>query len=264
VAAPLIADNNEMPEIVELMQQSIPVITNNLNQQKMSDYYFAGSDNKTRQYSRKQAGEILSDIDEAESQIRDYYPNADENYQIVEGIISPICLTHKTPKAFDFSHGVTSKSKPMTDILFSYSVAPNGHIYGEHPHRVKPALFHNWIFQLSQCGVVTFFTLNYVETAQLLVHHYKSCNGEGEHTTLQRYIRQKITLKSHDPFIKSLMSLSLAYNIGIGETKAVALRDAGYKSLMDIAMSDVSELCEVAGIGKTIASKLLESIGRQL
>ena len=160
----LIVDINEPAEMVELIQQSVPVSTNQLNNLNMSDYYFGGVDGRTRQYSRKQSGELLSDIDEAEKQLRDYYNQADENYQIVEGLISPVCLTHKTPKVFDFKDGFTSRSKPMTGILFSYKVAPNGHIYDEHPHKVSPALLHNWLFQLSQGGVVTFFTLNYVET----------------------------------------------------------------------------------------------------
>lgn len=259
----IIVDNNEPVEIVDLLKQSEGVTTNNLNQQHMSDYYFGGVDNRTRQYSRKQSGELLSDIDEAESQLRDYYPNADENYQIVEGIISPVCLTHKAPKAFDFKDGVTSKSRPITDILFSYKVAPNGHIYDEHPHRVKPALLDNWLFQLSQAGVVTFFTLNYIGTAQLLVHHYQSCQQEF-HSTMQRYIRPKIALTQHDPFIKAVMSISLAYDIGIGETKAIALRDAGFHSLLDLGMADIDELCKAAGIGKTLATKLLAAIGREL
>ena len=250
-------------DVVELLQQSAQVVINNLNMQNMSDYYFSGEDNRTRQYSRKQAGELLGDVDEAERQIRDYYPNADENYQIVEGIISSMCLTHKTPKAFDFKDGVTTKSRPMTDILFSYKVAPNGHIYDEHPHRVKPAFLHNWLFQLSQGGVVTFFTLNYIETAQLLVHHYQSCQ-EPYHGTLQRYIRPKIILTQHDPFVKSLMSLSIAYEIGIGEIKALALKDAGFHTLLDLGMADIDELCRVAGIGKTLASKLLTAIGRTI
>jgi hypothetical protein len=259
----IIVDSNEPSEIVELIKQSVEVATNNLNQQHMSDYYFGGVDNRTRQYSRKQSGELLSDIDEAESQLRDYYTQADENYQIVEGIISPICLTHKAPKAFDFRNGITSKSKPITDILFSYKVAPNGHIYDEHPHRVKPALLDNWLFQLSQAGVVTFWTLNYIGTAQLLVHHYQSCQQEF-HSTMKRYIRPKITLSQHEPFVKAVMSISLAYDIGIGETKAIALREAGFLSLLDLGMADADELCKTVGIGKTLANKLLTAIGREL
>lgn len=260
---PLLVDSNEPEDMIELMKQSVEVVVRPLNQQHLSDYYFGGQDNLTRQYSRKQSGELLSDIDEAESQIRDYYNHADENYQIIEGIISPICLTHKQPKVFDFTSGVTSKSRPATNLLFSYKIAPNGHIYDEHPHRVSPALLDNWLFQLSQCGVVTFFTINYIYTAQLLVHHYQSCQ-QPIHSTLQRYIRPKIQLKSHDPFIMALVSLSAVYELNIGEVKATALKEAGYNSLMDIAMSSVGELCEAAGIGKTIANRLLESIGREL
>lgn len=260
--APLLQDSNEPADILALLRQSVSVVVNSLNMMHMSDYYFSGADGRTRQYSRKQAGEVLSDIDEAEAQLRDYYPNADENYQIIEGIISPVSLGRKQPKVFDHSDGITSRTKPVTDVLFSYKVAPNGYIHGEGVHRVRPAMFDNWIFQLVQCGVATFFTLNYVGTAQLLVHHYQSCQEES-HSTLQRYIRPKIYLRTHDPFIRSLMSLSIVYDIGIGEAKATALRDAGYTTLGDIAMAEVSELCEVEGIGKTIATKLLAAFGRE-
>ncbi len=260
----LLVDINEPEDIISLMKQSATIVSNPLNNSHLSDYYFAGSDFRTRQYSRKQAGEVLSDINEAEAQIADYYPNADENYQIIEGIISSIPIGHKPVKVFNAADGISVKSTPLTNVLYSYKVAPNGHIYDEAIHKVSPALFNSWIFQLSQCGVVTFYTINYIETAKLLVHHFKSANSEEAHTTLQRYIRPKIQIREHDPFIMALMALSAVYKLDIGEAKATAIRDAGYNNLFDIAMSSTEELQGIPGIGKTIADRLLTAIGKEL
>ena len=261
--AEILVDHSEPDDIINLMRQSVEVVCNPLNESGLSDYYFAGCDFRTRQYSRKQAGELLSDIDEAERQLGKYYPNADENYQVVEGIITSIPLSRHPVKIFDISQGITTKTVPLTNILYSYKVAPNGHIFDEHPHKVRPGYLHNWLFQLSQCGVITFFTMNYMETAQMLVHHFQSANSTEAHLTLQRYIRPKIDFRHLDPFIAALMSLSAAYKLDIGETKATAIRDAGFKTILDLAMSSSSELQQIPGIGKTIADKLMAAIGRK-
>ena len=113
----IVVDHSEPEDIITMMKQSVDIVTSNLNQLNMSDYYFVGVDGVTRQYSRKQSGELLGNIDEAESQIRDYYDNADENYQIVEGIISPVSLTHKQVKVFDISKGASTRTIPALIFL---------------------------------------------------------------------------------------------------------------------------------------------------
>lgn len=233
----------------------MPCLVQNLNQTKRSDYYFGGADNRVRQYSRKQAGEILSDIDEAESQLRDYYDNADENNQIVEGIISTVKLTKKRPTASDFP---TVRYAPP-NALYSYSVTPQGWIYNERLHNLSYPLFCAWLYQLSESGIITYFTLNSTETARLLVAQYNSVQ-KLEHHTLNRYIRPRLAIAPQDPFIKALMALSLCYDIGIGETKATAIRDAGYHCLMELALCQPEELRGIPGIGNTIANKIINSL----
>lgn len=256
----ILVDNSEPKDLISLLKQSAPVSIMPLNQTKRSDYYFGGEDGKTRQFSRKQAGELLANIDEAESQLRDYYENADENYQIVEGLISSVPLTRRDRSLSAIS--IRRQSQPNN--LFSYKVAENGYIYDEHSWDIGSAMLYAWLFQLSQVGVVTYCTENYVGTARLLVALYKSCQKPPEeHTTLQRYIRPRIVIKEHDPFIKALMALSLAYQIGIGEDKAMKIATR-HHSILDIAMSSVDELSEIEGIGKKTAEKLLSSIGREV
>jgi len=231
-----------------------------LNKTNRSDYYFGGADNKTRQFSRKQAGELLSSIDEAERQIRDYYNNADENYQIIEGIISPVSLTRKDKSLESIS--IRSGFRP--DTLFAYQVAPSGYIFNEKAYNTRHSFYISWLFQLDQCGVKTFHTLNYVETAQLLVAIYKSCDkSPEEHGTLQRITKPRIQLKHHEPFVRALVYLSSVYHLQIGEAKATEI-NKHFHSLLDLAMADVIDLCQVEGIGKKMAENMLKSIGRDL
>jgi len=256
----ILVDNSEPEELISLLRQSAPVSIMTLNQTRRSDYYFGGEDGKTRQFSRKQAGELLSDIDNAESQLRDYYESADENYQIVEGLISSVPLTRRNRSLDAIS--VRRQARPTN--MFSYKVAESGYIYDEHVWNISSAMLYAWLFQLDQVGITTYYTENYVGTARLLAAIYKNCQkAPEEHTTLQRYIKPRIVVKDQDPFIKALMALSLAYQIGIGEDKAVKIATR-YHSVLDIVMSEPEELCEIEGIGKKTAEKLLQSLGRDI
>ena len=222
-----------------------------------SDYYFGGADGKARQFSRKQAGELLSDIDDAERQLRDYYDQADENYQIVEGIISEVPLTRKRK-----SDVVTIRPGAQPGRMFSYKVAAGGFLYSEHTWEVSSSMLDAWMFSLSQVGVITFFTENYIRTAKLLAAIYHNCQ-KVNHTTLQRYIKPRIHLQDVEPIVKALVRLSAVYKLGIGEEKAKAIADYGYSSILDLTYANIKELCEVDGIGKVVASKLLQALGRE-
>jgi len=231
-----------------------------LNQTKRSDYYFGGEDSKTRQFSRKQAGELLGDIDEAESQLRDYYDSADENFQIVEGLISSVPLTRRNRSL----EAISIRRQSHPNAMFSYKVAESGYIYDEHAWSISSSMYYAWLYQLEQVGIVTYFTENYVGTARLLASIYKNCQKlPEEHTTLQRYIKPRIVLKSQDPFVKALMSLSLAYKLNIGEDRASKIAEQ-YRSMFDVAMAEPGEICEIEGIGKKTAEGLIRAIGREI
>lgn len=256
----ILVDEFEPAEIYKLMEQSAPVTWMSLNNTHRSDYYFGGEDGKTRQFSRKQAGELLSDIDEAERQLSDYYINADENYQIVEGIISAVPLL-KRDKSYN-AVSIRHQARPTT--LYSYKVEANGYMHSEQSHDVSASLLYAWLFRLEQAGVHTIYTENWIATARMIAAVYKNCQKSPEqHTTMQRYIRPRIVIKDKDPFVFALMAIGRAYRIKIGESTAAKIATK-YTNLLDVAMSTPSELEEVEGIGNTTAVNLLEAIGRSL
>jgi hypothetical protein len=250
-------DTYEPVEVVDYITQSVPVSITNLNLMNMSDYYFGGADNRTRQFSRKQAGEILGSLDRAEQQLREYYEHADENYQIVEGIITPFPLT-KRNRTMD---SVSTRLSGKPGSLWSYSVSPTGFPFNERNHEITSALYHAWIYRLQECGIVTFYTTNIVDTATLLTSVYKNCQ-KPEHNILNRYIKQRIDIQEWNPFVVALMHISYAYKIGIGEEKAKEIAKR-YNSIFDIAMANASDLCQCSGIGITIAQRLISAIGRE-
>jgi len=253
----LLADHSEPKELVKLLGQSVPVAVQNLNQTSRGDYYFGGEDGKTRQFCRVQAGELLSNIDSEEDELRRYYANADESNQIIEGIISPFPLTKR-------NRGVTIRKGASRHTLFSYKITEGGHIYSEHPYDISSSEYFAWIRGLNRAGIVTYYTINYVDTAKLLVAIYNNEQRPPDsHTTLNRYYRPRIVIRKQDPFVKALMCLSLAYRLGIGEEKAVSIATR-YKTIYDVNMAEVDELCQCAGIGKIVATKLLEALGREL
>jgi len=251
----ILVDISEPEDVVSLLKQTVEVSLEPLNQQTLSDYFFWDIEGQSEQYSRKQAGELLANMDEAERQLREYYDSADRNFQIVEGIVTPIRIPLKKKKEVSIKfHAVSS------DVMYAYHVSANGFIYGERVYRVSYNKYQSWIYALDRAGITTFFTMNHVQTARLLVAHYQNAQ-KTEHNTLQRVIKPKVLLKSHDPLVKSLVHLSAALGLRIGETKAQSIKDAGYTSLKEIAGLKAKDLYQVDGIGRVLAKRLIDSLG---
>lgn len=237
-----------------------------LNQMRMSDYYFGSERGKTMQFSRKQSGELLGGMDVAEEQLRNYYTQADENFQIVEGIISPIPLivSHNRAKNSDDELSLEVGGRKNANGLYAYKVEDNGFVRGGSSYGISSSMFWAWIRSLDRCGIVTYFTINWLDTARLLVAMYKNEQKEPEaHDVLQRYTKPHVYLKEHDQFIQDVLYLNDTHKCGIGIKKAEALKAAGYTSLFDIAMSSVSELEQVDGLSKLLAEKLLRALGKE-
>ncbi len=223
----------------------------------MSDFYIGSERGVTLQFSRKQSGELLGDLDEAERQIQKYWDKADENFQVVEGIISPVPMFRK-------------KSERMVlpprsgRVLYSYNVADGGYITGEREWSIGSNLFWAWIHGLTRAGCPTYFTLNWADTCRLLVSVYNNeCKPPSSHSTLQRVIKPKVQLKGHSEFVQAIMFLSHVYKLGIGEVKATALQESGFHTLLDLAMASPDEVAEASGIGHVVAKRLLIAIGRE-
>lgn len=260
----ILVDEFEPDNITQLIRQSVPASVISLNKMHMSDYFFSGYDGTTFQVSRKQAGELVGNVDEAEAQLTDYYPNADVNYQLVEGWISPLPI--KGIEIHDHSKAsVSVRELGLGQKIYCYQVQPNGKIERGHSFStINTTMLYAWLHRLDRAGISTYWTTNWTETAKLLVAVYKNeQKPPEEHSTLQRVIKPRIAVKKPEPLMKALMFLSDAYELGVGEKKAKALCDE-YVNLMDIAMADVEELSQVPGIGKTIARRVLKALGRTL
>jgi len=262
----ILVDSNEPDNIVRLLKQSVPVTVTNLNLLHMSDYYFSNYEGKTLQFSRKQAGELAGNVDEAEDQLSDYYHNADENYQIVEGITSPDKLKIKGVAVPIDSHdqpGISTRD--LGSRLFCYKVEPGGFIEKGHSFSaINDSLLYAWTHRLAKAGIITYYTTNWIGTARMLSALYRNeQKPPEEHSTLRRVVRPRIHIKKAEPFLKSLLFLSNAYKLGIGEKKSAALAEH-FCNILDLATADLNEVAAVEGIGKKIAEKILTAFGREV
>ncbi len=254
----ILIDINEPAAMIKLIKQGATVELDSLNMKHMSDIWFANYTGKSFQFSRKQTGELAGDMDEAEDQIKDYYDQADENFQIVEGLMMPLpirgipMIDHSAPSVSTRSLGAK---------VYCYRVEPNGHILRGHSYSaITMAMYYVWKHRLAQCGVITYETVNYVETARLITTIYRNeQKPPDEHSTLKRIIKPRIIISKPDPFVKALIALSWAYNLDIGETRAKAL-SARFVNLFDLATASTSDITDTEGIGRTIAAKLSKAL----
>jgi hypothetical protein len=274
----ILADTSELDTIVKLLQQAIPNTTKSpLNQHSMADYYFGNYEGKTCQFNRVQAGELVGNVDSMEDELKRYYDSADETSQIIEGLLSPVKLYMKegSAKVSTYSGSRIASSRDLGAKIFTYPITPAGFIEGGHSFTtVRMSELYAWIYRLDKLGVSTFFTNNWEETARFLIAVYKNeQKSPDSHTTFNRVYRPKVYIKHEKNMTKeeldtyrltkSLMFLSSAYGLGIGEVKAKALADK-FCNILDIAMASVPDLATVEGIGTITAKKILSSLGRSV
>jgi len=184
----ILCDTAEPSTIVDLLKQSVDVEVLPLNQSSRADYYFGGDGNKTLQFCRVQVGELLSDIDSQEDELRRYYNSADITGLILEGVLSDVPLTRRDKSLEAVS--IRMKSRPST--LFSYRVTDSGYLFGEHAHNISADLYSAWIYRLSRAGVVVYNTVNYVMTAKFLcaVYHNSQKPPESHSTSIATTYRR--------------------------------------------------------------------------
>mgnify|MGYP001578597890 FL=1 len=247
----------------------MPITVSSLNKAGIADYMFSAVDGHSVQINRTQAGELLSDIDSFEDELRRYYHSADRTIAIIEGIIAdkPLIFSKKLYKFSEKSgayalDGVSS----ITDIsirprgspgkLYSYSVTATGFVHGMREYNISNKMFSAWLLQLDMAGITVVYTTDLEDTATKIVSFYGNLQ-KPEHATLQRYLKPKIQIRDLNPHISALINLSQSYKLDIGEVKATALIDK-FGSLLNTLLADVSELCEVEGIGEKTARKLIE------
>lgn len=247
-------DTAEPSEIVSFIKQAVPIEVSSLNQKSIADYFFLAIDGHRVQINRTQAGELLGNIDSFEDELRRYYNSAEETYAIIEGIISPYKISGgHMPSA------ISLKPNAPPGSLYAYAVSDKGFIYKERAYNISNKMFKSWLLQLDKSGITVVNTVNNIDTAATLVAFYDNLQ-KTEHSTLQRYIKPKIIVRAHNSHVQALVNLSQAYKLDIGEVKAEALIEY-FGSLGRVLLAEVDELCQVEGIGRKTAEKLLEVIG---
>ena len=277
----LVIDTAEPVEIEKLVSACVSVARGSLNQNKMGDYFWSGVDGKTRQVCRVQAGELLGNVDSQEAELRRYYNNADETYLFIEGIVCQNSLVKRQSGGRGWvgkpgvgagasKSGKSGARKSSSDSLstrlfddgtpgtFTHRVSDSGYIITAHKFHVQYSMYAAWKWRLTQVGIGVLETVNYVETAQLLVAAYKSCQ-KSEHHVLTRYIGQKVRIPDYNPHVVTLMGIEGA---GLGEEKAKILIKE-YGSVFNLLTASTDDVCSIKGFGKTSVEKIWKAIGRE-
>jgi len=241
----ILIDIHEPIEIEMLVAQSTPVSRLGLNQRDCADYLWYAIDGHTIQVERKQIGEILSGMDSVEEQLRREIVRADETLLIYEGTFEPLakqaCQSWRR-----------ARDKQIMIPGRSYNTSYAG--------------VQAWLSQLDKAGITVVHTFDYASTAITLVALYNN-SQKTEHTTLKRYIKEKIYPMPQNPHVASLMGIKGA---GVGEEKAKALIER-FGTFWYTLNQDVESLAETLvgeekpkRFGVPSAKRLLKAIGRQV
>lgn len=250
----LLADVSEPQDMTDMLAKSVEVTLAPLNQNERADYWFAGYEGRTFQFSRKQAGELLGDIDEAERQLARYYYSADMTVQIVEGIISPVQLPGHIVHGGD-----PLDIRGAGSHMYGYSLERYTRDMRGRGFKQLPVMYYAWRHRIACAGIPTYETVDWIETARLLISVYKNeQKPEESHSTLSRIIRPRIVLKEKDSFVESVMFMSHALKLGIGEERAKSLREK-FRSLYQLVNASEEELMKCEGIGTEKARNMVRA-----
>jgi hypothetical protein len=197
----IMLDRMEPVEIELLVAQSVDVNRMGLNAKGFADYLWFCCDGHRIQIERKQTSEVLGGMDQVEEQLgRELQNGVEETILLIEGVCEPVfglkIATQNWHKARDKNIMVPNRT---------YNCSYTG--------------YKAWQSQLDKAGVTIVETFDYTATAMAIVALYQN-SQKPEHSTLRRYIKDRIYIESRNPHILSLMGLKGA---GIGEEKAKAL-----------------------------------------
>lgn len=233
----LVVDSHEPVQIEMLLRQSVPVTRSNINQQGMADYMWFDCSGRVVQVERKQWGEVLSDLDAVEEQLRREVGHADRTCLLIEGVAEPVPDGVRT-----YAYGTGKLSKMLVPKR----------VYGKN-HPGMMAMLMSWIWQLSDIGVPVVMTLGLEATAIAVASFYKNCQ-KSCHSTFTRYVKPK-TPAVLNPQVLMLMGVR-----GLGEKRAQALIGQ-FGSVYAVVNASAADLAQVDGIGKGVAEKVLREVG---
>jgi ERCC4-type nuclease len=232
----LVVDVNEpIEKFLTLVMPVVPTVTEALNEALYADYRWLREDGGHTQVERKTWGEILSNVDAVEDQLRRHMKNrpSDRLLFLLEGQIDPqvdgVYVLQKAKQGSVYVHGFRSGTRIARIYAFLYNASEY---------------------------VEVFQTPNYEATCQFLVQAYKQDQkAPEEHHTFSRYFK-KVTFYPN-PQVMQLMGLLP----GLGEVKCEALI-AKFTTVWNVLNASPRELQSVPGIGPTLSTNLLRRIGR--
>lgn len=242
-------DIYEPREIEELLAQTVPVTRMTLNHSEVgyADYLFFACDGHRIQVERKQIDEILSDMDGVEEQLRRYISNGvEETLLLYEGTCEPIPGVKTACQSWKLSR----QGKVMVP---------------SHKYNISYTGLQAWFSQLDKAGITIVHTCHYIGTAHTLIALYNN-SQKHEHTTLRRYIKEKITVHPFNEQIITLMGIRGA-NLGEARAKALISRYGTVwytlsQSTEDLAETLVGEEGKEKKLGLVTAKRLHKAIGR--
>mgnify|MGYP001607781872 CR=1 FL=1 len=239
----LLVDIFEPDTLLELIKTSIPTRKESLNVKGFADYYWLAN-SQGEQVERKQVGEVLGSMDNVEGQIRKELMLCPNLTLLVEGVIEPTevgCDTYV--KSLDkpyyrLSHSFGSKKYPQYGLYSKYVA---------------------WKWQLWKAGVIVIETSCLDATALAIVSLYKNSHNP-EHTTLRRYLRDKLPTWQPNPQIEALWGLAQPFKVGLGIERCSELI-ASHESIWAVLHSKGVIIEDKATI--TALAKLLRIIGKE-
>lgn len=243
----ILVDQFEPNNIEDLIAQTLPTHRMSLNHgpQGIADYMFTACDGHRIQVERKQIDEILSGLDSTEEQLRRELSNGiEETILIYEGSCEPMPGLHT--------------------VTQSWKLAKKGNVMvPSHKYNINYTGLMAWFSQLDKAGITIIQTPHWMGTAMTIVALYNN-SQKAEHTTLRRYIKEKITVTPFNEHVITLMSIK---NGGLGEERAKALIDrfgTVWYTLQQTPESLAETLVGNKRLGVVVAKKFLKSIGKNI
>ena len=229
-------DEHEPKEAEGLLSSSISTHRSGLNRAGWADYMYSTYQG-VEHIERKQVGEILSDMDGVEDQLRRELLSRPDNrlWLLIEGVV------------------VYTDSMDM----ISARVEKNGVLYQTREFRTRPAKWEYWLAALQRIGVSVVRTNNFMGTCQTLVAMAKG--AQTPHTTLNRPLQPKI-FYHQNPHVRGLMGIVGA---GLGPVLAERLVEE-FETIYRIMNKSPKQLSVVRGISENKAKQLLKAFGRRL
>ena len=226
----ILVDVHEPDEMVRLLSQALETKQEPLNEWGWSDYVLTTRFG-TYQFSRKQMGELMGDVDNAEKQLVAESRNCENTSLLAEGVI--------VPTALGCDVYAQSLDKPYFRMVHSYGTES----------RPRPGAYtglYAWFWQLEKCGVVTYFTNNLLGSARALVAFHNSAE-KSEHQTMHRYLRQRPPVWEPNPQVEALWGLVHPLKVGWGVEKCEKLVQH-FGSVGKVLWAAPEEVAEVLGI----------------